>query len=297
MRTINRFFGVILLISCFIGMLVPNAGDKTSLVVILSLAFIIFCSCFLIDFSTGSLLTDFIISVKFWFLRYVIIPVVVFLLFKWISSFYAPVLLLSFLLPAAVSSPSFTAIFGGKPDLSLKILIYSSFLAVFTIPSMMTLLLNSSVEVPEGKMLLTLVYTIIVPFIVHFPLRKIRIVKETAVRYNPLFTLIGLGTIFIVVTARNKMAILGNPGLVGLFAVEALILFSVMYLTGFYLIPKQPSEVRKTLSISSGANNIGLGVTLTALFFPGDMNVFFIVSQLAWVLMLIPLRRVLAKIN
>jgi len=293
MRTISRFFGVILLFSCLIGMLVPTVGDMTSLIVILSLAFIIFCSYFQINFSIGFMLTDFTISVKFWFIRYVMVPMVVFFIFKWISSFYAPVLLLSFLLPAAVSSPSFATIFGGKPDLSLKILVYSSFLAVLTIPLLMTLLLDPSIRVSEGRMLLTLVYTIVIPFFVHLPLRKVKIVKETAVRYNPLFTLIGLGTIFIVVTARNKTAILGNPGLVGLFAVEALVLFSMMYLTGFYLFPKQSMEVRKTFSISSGANNIGLGVTLTALFFPGEMNIFFIVSQLAWVLMLIPIRRLL----
>jgi len=45
---------------------------------------------------------------------------------------------------------------GGKPDLSLKILVYSSFMAVITIPYLMTLFLGSSVELETGKMLLTL---------------------------------------------------------------------------------------------------------------------------------------------
>ena len=293
MRTINRYFGIILLFSCFIGLLVPSVGDKTSPIVIFSLAFIIFNSYFKISFSVESLLRDFTLSLKFWFLRYVLVPLASFFIFKWISDFYAPVLLLSFLLPAAVSSPSFSAIFGGKPELSLKILVYSSFLAVLTIPLLMSLLLDPSIRVPAGSMLLTLVYTIILPFLVHLPLRSIRFVKETAGRYNTLFTLAGLCTIFVVVTARNKPEITGNIDLVGLFAVEALLLYAVMYLAGYYMFYKQSHTIRRTFSVSSGANNIGLGVTITTLFFPGEMNIFFIVSQLAWVVMLIPLRRIL----
>lgn len=293
MHLINRYFGLFLLLSCFIGLLVPTVGDITSPIVIFSLAFIIFNSFFKISFSAESLLSDFTIAITFWFVRFVAVPVIAFFIFKWISGFYAPILLLSFLLPAAVSSPSFSAIFGGKPDLSLKVLVYSSFLAVLTIPLLMSLLLDASIRVPAGSMLLTLVYTIILPFLVHLPLRKIRFVKETAARYNALFTLAGLCTIFVVVTARNKPEIMGNIELVGLFAVEALLLYGVMYLAGYYMFYKQSLAIRRTFSVSSGANNIGLGVTLTALFFPGEMNIFFIVSQLAWVVMLIPLRRLL----
>jgi predicted Na+-dependent transporter len=297
LKFIQRNFGLLLLISCLIGLMVPSVGDHTPLIVMLSLAFIIFCSFFQINFSPESLFNDFGISIKFWTLRYVVIPAVIFFAFKWISDFYAPVLLLSFLLPAAVSSPSFAALFGGKPDLSLKVLVYSSFLAVITIPYLMTLFLGSSIELETGKMLLTLVYTIVVPFIVHLPLRKIKKVKEISGRYNALFTLIGLSTIFVVVTARNKPAILGNPGLVALFAVVSLAIYTLMYLAGFFLFPSHPLAIRKTFSISSGANNIGLGVTITALFFPGEMNIFFIVSQLAWVVMLIPLRRMFKRLD
>jgi BASS family bile acid:Na+ symporter len=194
-------------------------------------------------------------------------------------------------LPAAVASPSFTILFGGKPDLSLKILIYSSFLSVLSIPLIMGLLPGSMVNVNAGQLLMTMVYTIVVPFLIHLPLRKISVIRSVIGRYNALFTLLGLGTIFIVATARNKPAILGNPALVGLYAITALLMYFVLYLIGYFLMPAKSRQVRLTMSISSGANNIGLGVTITALFFPGNMNVFFIVAQLAWVIALIPLRK------
>jgi len=142
------------------------------------------------------------------------------------------------------------------------------------------------------QLLLTMVYTIVIPFLFHLPLRKLPSVRNIIVRYNALFTLMGLGMIFIAATARNKPAILGNPALVGLYAVITIILYFILYWIGYLLMPAQTRKVRITMSISSGANNIGLGVTITALFFPGNMNVFFIVAQLAWVLALIPLRKI-----
>ena len=291
MQFISRYFGMLLLISCLIGLVVPSAGSGTSLIVIVSLAFIIFCSFFQINFSPSALATDITISFKFWLARYLIIPVIAYFAFKWISEFYALILLLSFVLPAAVSSPAFATIFGGKPELSLKILLYSSFLAVITIPILMRTLGGSAIQVSAGQLLLTLVYTILVPFVLHLPLRHNHAIKEFVGHYNALFTLLALCTIFVVVTARNKPAILANPEKVGLYALIALVIYTIMYVLGYYLFPNTHQDVRRTFSISSGANNIGLGVTITALFFPGEMNIFFIVSQLIWVLMLIPLRK------
>jgi predicted Na+-dependent transporter len=292
MRFIQQYFGFLLLLSCMIGMMVPSFGDITPRLVMIALAFIVFCSFFQIDFSTGALAADFSLSLRFWLIRFVLMPVSVFFVLKWFSDFYAVLMLLLFLLPAAVASPSFTILFGGKPDLSLKILIYSSFLSVASIPIIMGLLPGSLVKVNAGQLLMTMVYTIVLPFLIHLPLRKISRVRKTIGRYNALFTLLGLGMIFIAATARNKPAILSNPALVGVYAVIALLLYFILYLAGYLLMPAMPRQARITMSISSGANNIGLGVTITALFFPGNMNVFFIVAQLAWVIALIPLRRI-----
>jgi predicted Na+-dependent transporter len=291
MKYLHRYFGLLLILCCLAGLVVPSAGKNTSLIVIVALGFIIFCSFFQVEFSREALRSGFGISVKFYFLRFVLLPVAVYFAFGWISDFYAPVLLLSFLLPAAVSSPSFALLFGGRFELSLKLLLMSSFLSVLTIPFLMSLLLGSSVDIRATSMLMTLVYTIVIPFLLHLPLRSSRRIKSLAGRYNTLLTLIGLGVMFVVITARNKPEIVANPGLVGLFMFEAMLLYTLLYLAGYYLFPSQPKEIRRTLSISSGANNIGLGVTITTLFFPGEMNIFFIVSQLVWIVMLIPLRR------
>jgi predicted Na+-dependent transporter len=296
MQTIQRFFGVFLLLACGIGLIVPSAGKATSAIVICSLAFIIFCSYFQIGLSKSDLFGDFPIAFRFWLLRYALVPVAAYFLCLAFDKNIAVLMLLSFLLPAAVSSPSFNTIFGGNPDLSLKILVYSSFFSVITIPVLMRWLPDKIVPVSIGKMLLTLVYTLIVPFIIHLPFRQVPRIKEFTNRYNPAFTLVGLSVLFIVVTANNKPVFITHPEMIVVYAILSFLLYVLLYLTGYYLCPFCPNDLRKTFSISSGANNIGLGVTLTALFFPGPMNVFFIVSQLSWVIILIPLRKVMAKL-
>ena len=97
----------------------------------------------------------------------------------------------------------------------------------------MGLLPGALVKVNAGQLLMTMVYTIVLPFLIHLPLRKLSRVRNIIARYNALFTLLGLGTIFIAATARNKPAILGNPGVVGLYAVMALLLYFILYLTGY----------------------------------------------------------------
>jgi len=244
MQFIQRYFGLLLLLSCLIGMMVPSFGDVTPRLVMIALAFIIFCSFFQIEFSPKALAADFTLSFQFYLIRFVLIPVIVFFLLKWFSEFYALLMLLIFLLPAAVSSPSFTILFGGKPDLSLKILVYSSFLSVVSIPLIMGLLPGALVKVNAGQLLITMVYTIVVPFLIHLPLRRITRVRNTIGRYNALFTLLGLGMIFIAATARNKPAIIGNPALVGLDAVIAILLYFILYWIGYMLMPARSRQVR-----------------------------------------------------
>lgn len=295
MKRINRFFSVILLVACFIGMFVPSFGESTAIIVILSLAFIIFSSFFQINLSFQALVADLRISVQFILVRFVLLPVVIFLLLNRFSSLSALIVLLTLLLPAAVSSPAFAMLFGGKPDLSLKILLFTSFLSILTIPFILRLLLGANAEVPVGNLLLTLLWTIVLPFMLHLPLRKIKAVRIIMLSNNSLFTLIGLSVLGIVVVAKNKATIIENPGLIGIFTVASVLLYTLMYIFGYLFLPIGDPGFRRTFSISSGANNIGLGVTITALYFQGEVNVFFIIAQIMWVLILIPVRKWLLK--
>lgn len=114
-------------------------------------------------------------------------------------------------------------------------------------------------------------------------------------QYNSLITLISLCILGIAVTAKNKTTILENPGLIGIYAIASLFMYALMYIWGYLFKPREKTGIRTTLAISSGANNIGLGVTITTVFFAGKVNVYLIIAQIMWVLVLIPVRQWLLR--
>jgi predicted Na+-dependent transporter len=287
---INRYLGLILLVSAILGLFLELPFINTSRIIIISLAGIIFASFFRIHLTAGIFIED-IKPIGFYYLiRFIIVPVIAFYVFIPFSLFYAPAFLLLLLLPTAVASPAFTAIFGGNIKLSLQLLVLTSFASIFAIPAITHIVIAQKVEIDSSEMLMTMVYTIVYPFIFHLPFRGSHGVRKIIYNNGPLITAIGLAIILIVSTSYNRAIILEHPGRMALYGVIAIIFYMICYTIGFSLMHRQSLEKRITYSISSGANNIGLGVALTALYFPGDTNVFFIVTQLAWMVMLIPMR-------
>ncbi|MFO7659020.1 MAG: hypothetical protein R6W78_18315 [Bacteroidales bacterium] len=287
---INRYFGIILLVSAISGLFIPLPDVNTVNIIMISLAVIIFSSFFRIALNRELFTKDIKPVSLFFFLRFLVIPVAAFYLLHLFSSFYAIAFLLLLLMPAAVSSPSFSAMFNGNVSLALKILVFTSFLSIFSIPFICQLLLTHDVETDSKQMFLTMVYTIVIPFLAHLPVRKSKKIKMVISDNNPLITAVGLIVIFISATSRNRDIIFENPEKILIYTIISIIAFLLFYLIGYYLLPGRKKADKIAYSVSSGANNIGLGVTLTALFFPGDINVFFIVSQLAWIFALIPMR-------
>ena len=287
---INRFFGLILLLAALSGLFVPILNTNTSIIIIIALAVIIFTSFFNVELNRNLVTEDLLPVSKYLAIRFVILPVVLYYIIVPVSPFYAATFLLILLLPAAVSSPAFTAMFNGNVSLSLKILIFSSFLSILTIPMLCSWLLSKDVDIDSRHMFYTMVYTIVIPFIVHLPLRKLKGLKRVLITNSPLITALGLMIVFIAATSKNRSIIFDHPLKVLIYTLVSVISYLLLYLFGYGVMSRQDKTRRIAYSVSSGANNIGLGVTITALFFPGEVNVFFIIAQLSWIFMLIPMR-------
>lgn len=294
---INRYFGSILLVSAVSGLFIPVPVRNLSGIIIVTLAIIIFSSFFKIKLDRNLFVEDTKNSIIYLILRFIVLPVLVYYSVNPFSSFYAVIFFLLLVLPAAVSSPAFTSMYNGKVSLSLKILVITSFLSIVTLPGLSGILLSKKIQINTSHMFLTMIYTIVVPFILHLPFRKSIKVKSLLTENNPLITVIGLIIIFIVATSNNRKTILNNPEKIILYAIISFLTYIILYLLGYFLIRKQKKEKAIAYSVSSGANNIGIGVTITALYFPGDINVFMIVSQIAWIFALIPMRLFFKKMK
>lgn len=292
---INRFFGLILLMAAVSGLFIPAIRIDTATLIILSLAAIIFASFFKVELNRSLFTDDLVPASGYLVMRFVILPVAAFYLIGLLNPFYANAFLLLLLLPAAVSSPAFTAMFNGNVSLSLKILVFSSFLSILTLPVFCDLLLSKEINIDSRRLFYTMVYTIVIPFIVHLPFRRFKGLRRSITQNSPLITALGLIIVFIAATSSNRSIILDSPVTVLLYTFLSVVSYLVLYFIGYFLVYRQDKPRRISYSVSSGANNIGLGVTLTALFFPGEVNVFFIIAQLSWIFMLIPMRYFYAR--
>jgi predicted Na+-dependent transporter len=289
-KFINHYFGIILLTSALAGLFLPAFNFNSSLIIIISLAVVIFSSYFRISLNRELLKTDWKSIFYFYSIRFILFPAIFYVSIKPISTFYSISFFLLLLLPAAVSSPAFAAMYHGRVSLALKVLIFSSFASIFFIPVLSGAMLRQSVKIDSRHMFLILVYTLVLPFLLHIPLRKSKIISAFFTENNPLVTALGLISIFVISISKNRAIIFENPKKVIVYAAVSLVFFMALYIIGYYINFKCDQKSRVTFSVTSGANNIGMGVTLTMLFFPGNINVFFIVSQLAWIFVLIPMR-------
>ena len=59
--------------------------------------------------------------------------------------------------------------------------------------------------------------------------------------------------------------------------------------------PKSRHRDKITYSLCSGANNITLAISLALLYFPPETSVFMVLSEIPWVLTLIPFRYALDR--
>lgn len=287
---VRRYFALILLLSAGIGLIIPTADINLTGIILVSLASIIFSSFFQIELNSKLFTEDMQNMLLFSGLRFIVFPVVIYYLFAHFSVLYAAVFLLFLLLPAAVSSPAFTTMFSGKISLSLKVLVFTSFLSIITIPLICQFVLSKKVSINTRQMFLTMVYTIVVPFIIHLPFRKSGTVRSVLIKNNPLITSIGLSIIFIAAISHNRSVILGSPLKMIIYAVISCCAYLLLYFLAYSFSTTQDKTQRISFSVSSGANNIGLGVTITALFFPGEINLFFIIAQVTWIFALIPVK-------
>lgn len=287
---ISRYFGVILLTSAIVGLLVPVGHHDTSLIIVISLAVVIFSSFFRVTLNKSLFTSDWREISVYFLVRFVLLPILLFYIISPFSGFYATVFFLLMLLPSAVSSPAFSAMNEGSVPLALKVLMFTNFVTIATIPVLSRFVMSQELQIDSMHIFLIMVYTVVVPFFIYFPLQNVQKIRSLFADNNALITAIGLMVIFVFSTSRNRDIILGNPSMVLIYAGISIVLFLILYFVGYYLLPKTELTHRIAYSVCSGANNIGMGVSLTMLFFPGKINVFFIIAQLAWIFVLIPMR-------
>ena len=291
----KRNFNLILLLSTVAGFVVPPPGEQSGPLILGVLCLIIFASSFNVDFSLAFFRGQARAIAWFYAFRFLLLPVLLYGIIAPFSPVYAACLFLLSVLPAGVTSPAFTNVFGGNVALALALLILSSALTPLVLPYLGSLLMAETLTVDLFRLFTTLFITVIVPYAVHVPFRRRGNVRHWMQTHDSFISILGIALIFTLAIAEYRPVLRQGTAELVSHAVVSFLTFVGLYVVGWWALPRADKADKLALLFSSGANNVALGVVISFLYFPHEVGVFFVVCEIVWVVILIPVRRLIAR--
>lgn len=164
--------------------------------------------------------------------------------------------------PGGTASNVITYLAKGNVALSITLTSFSTILAVILTPLITTFLADTSITVPTGKMLLSILYIVIFPVLLGLSLKHFfayRIQKIES--WLPVFAVCAIVFIIAIITALN----VGQLDKLGSRVLLAVVLHNMAGLILGYGIAKlmnYPARECRTLAIEVGMQNSGLAVAL-----------------------------------
>lgn len=294
---IETHFGIVLLISCVVGLIVPALKDVPDVSASVALAMLTYASCFkLRDGGFAEIRWRNILF--FYVARYVILPIILFIIAHHFFSVYAAGIFLLAMLPTAVSSPAFAHMFGGRVPPAFAIVILSTVLAPFLITLQCSLFLADANITPTPLPLFrTLAFCVFTPMVFYFATRGYK--KLGAVMYSnvKLISIVLVAFVIALVIAKQRDIILSNPTALVLPTLLTIVCYAIFLGSGWWFARGQPRDVRISFATCSGFNNVALGVSIALLHFPQHVILFIAVSELAWASLPIMFRWFLRRVT
>jgi BASS family bile acid:Na+ symporter len=282
-RFVRASFVPLLGVFVVLGFVVPRRALLPTEFMLPALAAMVFVSSFRIA-ATGLRGIAFARIGVFCAARYVVLPPVLW----WISSRIDPVFGLAVLLltlaPAGTASPGVAAMYGGNVALSITLLVVSSLAAPFLIPAMLQVTIARSIEIDLWGVFRSLLYTILIPIILHVPVRRARRVARWIRENDSLFVVPLIGVLIVTVIGHQRDIVLRDPVGSMLFVVASFVLFALYFVVGWSINRGVAIGDRASYALASGVNNTAMGLVLAYLYFPAEVAVFFVAAELAWVL-------------
>jgi BASS family bile acid:Na+ symporter len=164
--------------------------------------------------------------------------------------------------PGGTASNVITYLAKGNVALSISLTSLSTILAVVLTPAITLLIADTSIDVPAGKMLISILYIVIFPVGLGLTLKHYYAYKiKTVETYLPLIAVIAIVLIIAIITALN----VNQFSKLGVTLLLAVALHNIFGLFAGYssakLLGYKAKECR-TLAIEVGMQNSGLAVAL-----------------------------------
>lgn len=294
---IETHFGVVLLLSCVVGLVFPALANVPDVSASVSLAMLTYASCFKLS-DGGFSEIDWNNILLFYLIRYALLPIILLVIAKQFFPAYAAGIFLLALLPTAVSSPAFANMFGGRVPPAFAIVILSTVLAPFLIPAQCAWVLGDASITPTPLPLFrTLAFCVFTPMALYFLTRGHKILRVYMYDNIKLISIVLVFFVIALVIAKQREFILGNTAALIFPTFLTLMCYVIFLFCGWYFARKQNRDVRVSFATCSAFNNVALGVSVALLHFPQNVILFVAVSEMAWAMLPIMFRWFLAVVK
>lgn len=236
-------------------------------------------------------------ALLFYCIRFILFPFAVFGVFHSFAPEFAYAAFLLALLPSGVASSGLTFMAGGNAAIALGVTVLASFMAPFVIPGAFAVA-GKSISLDLLGIGQTIGLMIFLPvFLYFFIARKIEPVKTTLRSWSKATITVLMGTMLMVITIQMHELFLEDILLSAKAAGILFPLFFVFYAAVWLGYFMASTRRRIAYVFCSGAMNNGLGISLAFLYFPPEVTLFLVLSEIPWILSIPLFNRYLKKIG
>lgn len=280
----QKHFWFPIVLSLLIGLAFPQFGVNLSYLVIPILMVNFFLSCLKIDFIDvieHIKRPKFIIYILFLYL--LIIPAVIYGVFRFANPELSIAILLLASMPPGVSAVVLTDIFDGNTSLSMAVSILAYLLSPFTVSLLFFILAQKQINFDLGPLFLTLIFVNFVPLFAAQIIRKTKkgLIEKTKDYYTFANILLISFMIYIVIAVQADN-ILNNILGALIDTIWIYVLFFVMFFLGYSMGYRKSKKDKIALAVSKTYMNNALAIGLAATFFTPHIALLMVLSEIPW---------------
>lgn len=220
----------------------------------------------------------------FYLLRLLVVPVAMFYAATLLIPGYAFSVLLLAIMPVSVACGALVMAFGGNMAICLVLITATNLLAPFAVPPLFAALAGTGLEVDATKLFTTIALMVLAPAALYVacvrPVKKAR--YWTADNAN-LFAVLMMTCLLAIVISKQRDQIFADPVFLAAALAVTFAQFFLFFALGWLCFARKERRERITYTVCSGWMNNALGIALALLYFPPEVTLFMVLSEIPWV--------------
>ena len=294
-KLIEKYFWVFLISGMIIGVWQPVPFDVPKFVPKFLLVLMMFFLFLKIDaLEILDRIKNYKLMIFIAFIYMFLVPLLFFIPIHYLDHKLALGILLLTAMPAGISSPALTDILKGNISFAMSITIVTQLAAPVTIPLLFWLIGSGGLEINKLLIFRDIIIIVFLPLVL----------SQVTKKYVPAFVKRGLHLltsanifllfIFVYITISSQSStILQNPLSLVWKTATLYLVFIILHAIGYIVSYKGNKENKVATSVTSAYMNNGLAIVLASAYFGPDIVVLMVLSEIPWITLLAPFKRIL----